>query len=199
MTIKAIPTKYNGITFRSRTEARWAAFFDQLEIKYVYEPEGIEFFDGTKYLPDFYLEDMDAYFECKSAPGKLTEEELHKIDLMKRWNRLIIGYADFTFESNIISTELNYPKFMTEFDDSIFCYCLHCGCYSIMSGWFKTKCLNCGYGNEYERTVVPNAIDGDMKCIITKNDAVKNAYEYAMALKFGERGMKQKGTQNDQI
>ncbi len=27
-TIKAIPTEYAGVHFRSRTEARWAAFFD---------------------------------------------------------------------------------------------------------------------------------------------------------------------------
>ncbi|WLF99097.1 hypothetical protein Q5698_15385 [Brucella intermedia] len=26
--IKAIPTEYVGVKFRSRTEARWAAFFD---------------------------------------------------------------------------------------------------------------------------------------------------------------------------
>ena len=27
-TIKAIPTTYAGVRFRSRLEARWAAFFD---------------------------------------------------------------------------------------------------------------------------------------------------------------------------
>lgn len=29
--IKPIPTKYNDVQFRSRLEARWAAFFDLLE------------------------------------------------------------------------------------------------------------------------------------------------------------------------
>jgi len=33
------PTKYAGITFRSRLEARWAVFFDALGISWEYEPE----------------------------------------------------------------------------------------------------------------------------------------------------------------
>jgi len=47
-----IPTSYNGIKFRSRTEARWAVFFDALSIKYVYEFEGYNLGDFY-YLPDF--------------------------------------------------------------------------------------------------------------------------------------------------
>lgn len=48
--IKAIPTAYNGTWFRSRLEARWAAFFDLCEWKWTYEPDE---FDG--YIPDFKL------------------------------------------------------------------------------------------------------------------------------------------------
>ena len=39
--IKAIETKYNGYKFRSRTEAKWAYVFDKLNIKYLYENEGM--------------------------------------------------------------------------------------------------------------------------------------------------------------
>jgi len=56
MTIKAIETRYNGYRFRSRTEARWAVFFDALGVKYEYEPEGFELPEG-RYLPDFRLRD----------------------------------------------------------------------------------------------------------------------------------------------
>lgn len=65
MDIKVIETEYKGYKFRSRLEARWAVFFDSLGIKYEYEPEGVELEDGTKYLPDFYLTEMDAYVEIK--------------------------------------------------------------------------------------------------------------------------------------
>lgn len=64
--IKAIETIYKGYRFRSRLEARWAVFFDELGIKWEYEPEGFELEDGTMYLPDFYLTDIDAYIEIKS-------------------------------------------------------------------------------------------------------------------------------------
>jgi hypothetical protein len=38
--IKAIETIYKGYRFRSRLEARWAVFFDALEIDWEYEKEG---------------------------------------------------------------------------------------------------------------------------------------------------------------
>ena len=54
-TIRAIDTRYKGHRFRSRTEARWAVFFDQLGIEWQYEVEGFELPDGTRYLPDFLI------------------------------------------------------------------------------------------------------------------------------------------------
>lgn len=52
MTFKhgAIPTEYKGIQFRSRTEARWAAFFDEMRWKWEYEP-----YDLNGWIPDFEL------------------------------------------------------------------------------------------------------------------------------------------------
>ena len=59
MNIKPIETIYKGYRFRSRLEARWAVFFDALGIEYEYEPEGYEFDDGTRYLPDFLLKNTE--------------------------------------------------------------------------------------------------------------------------------------------
>lgn len=77
--IKAIPTEYNGYVFRSRLEARWAVFFDALDIEYEYEIDGFEFSDGTKYLPDFYLPDIDGgmFIEVK---GRMDDEDYHKVE-----------------------------------------------------------------------------------------------------------------------
>src|ERR1035441_1645335 len=52
MTRRGIPTPYGGITFRSKTEAKWAFFWDQLSVKWDYEPQGWDT-DGEWYLPDF--------------------------------------------------------------------------------------------------------------------------------------------------
>jgi hypothetical protein len=45
-----IPTKFDGTQFRSRLEARWAAFFETLGWGYIYEP-----FDADGYIPDFVI------------------------------------------------------------------------------------------------------------------------------------------------
>ena len=63
--INAIPTTYKGTTFRSRTEARWAVFFDELGVGWDYEPEGYELGEGKRYLPDFWLPDLESFFEVK--------------------------------------------------------------------------------------------------------------------------------------
>jgi hypothetical protein len=49
-TIKAHPTMYNGVQYRSRLEARWAAFFDLIEWQHEYEP-----IDLPGWSPDFLL------------------------------------------------------------------------------------------------------------------------------------------------
>lgn len=48
--MKGIQTTYSGVRFRSRLEARWAAFFDALGIRWEYEP-----FDCAGWIPDFLL------------------------------------------------------------------------------------------------------------------------------------------------
>ena len=73
--IQPIETEYNGYRFRSRLEARWAVFFDEVGIEYEYEPEGFELDDGTRYLPDFYFPRYDWYGEVK-APREGAAEEI---------------------------------------------------------------------------------------------------------------------------
>ena len=72
--IQAIETVYNGYRFRSRLEARWAVFFDALNIHYEYEPEGYYLpVAGVRYLPDFWLPQVNMWAEVK--PISLTSAE----------------------------------------------------------------------------------------------------------------------------
>lgn len=48
--IPAIPTLYNGVEYRSRLEARWAAFFGLAGWQFQYEP-----FDLNGWIPDFMI------------------------------------------------------------------------------------------------------------------------------------------------
>jgi hypothetical protein len=74
--MKAIPTFWNGRYFRSRLEARWAVFFDELGIAYEYEKEGYDLGSGIKYLPDFWMTDLKFWIEIK--PTTSTDEEYEK-------------------------------------------------------------------------------------------------------------------------
>lgn len=56
--IPSVDTEYDGYKFRSRLEARWAVFFNNLGIDYRYEPQGFELPSGDWYLPDFYLPEV---------------------------------------------------------------------------------------------------------------------------------------------
>lgn len=76
--MKAIETLYKGYKFRSRLEARWAVFFDNAGISYLYEPQGFVLRDGTNYLPDFYLNELKTWVEVK---GVLDSKSAHKIEL----------------------------------------------------------------------------------------------------------------------
>ena len=80
-TIKAIETRYKGYRFRSRLEARWAVFFDELGLQWEYEPEGFELSDGVLYLPDFRVTGKSGqiYYEIKPA-GTPNDEKVRRFN-----------------------------------------------------------------------------------------------------------------------
>ncbi len=91
-----IQTQYKGCLFRSRLEARWAVFFDDLGIEWQYEVEGFEKkisisndefgnvheFETVRYLPDFYLPQSGTWVEVK---GSLKQTDARKMGLMLDW------------------------------------------------------------------------------------------------------------------
>lgn len=71
--IKAIETTYKGYRFRSRLEARWAVFFETLNFKWEYEPEGFDLGSGVKYLPDFRIRNAIATMWYEVKPTSIPE------------------------------------------------------------------------------------------------------------------------------
>lgn len=105
--IKSINTHYDGHYFRSRLEARWAAFFVKAGIQYTYEPEGVVLPNGECYLPDFYLPLLNCYAEVK--PG-LRMNEWDEQDLKKA----TIQHCDYSkwrlfAEENILMLLIGSP------------------------------------------------------------------------------------------
>jgi hypothetical protein len=74
-TIQAIPTKYKGVTFRSRLEARWAMFFDLLGIKWFYEFEGYDIPGAGWYVPDFWLPEVGGGTFVEVKPETFNGED----------------------------------------------------------------------------------------------------------------------------
>lgn len=95
MTVKkdGIPTLYRGTRYRSRLEARWAAFFDNVGWPYDYEP-----LDLAGYVPDFVLTlpKADVLVEVKPVfrRGDIGEAVFEKIS-RSGWQKeaLILGAA----------------------------------------------------------------------------------------------------------
>lgn len=71
--VKAKPTKYNGVLFRSRLEARWALFFDLAGIRWKYEVQTFNL-GNVHYLPDFYLPALNSWIEIKPKVSKPPKE-----------------------------------------------------------------------------------------------------------------------------
>lgn len=65
----AKPTFYAGVYFRSRNEAKWARFFDDVGIYWEYEPRTFVGWNKEVYKPDFYFPTNHLYGEVKSTEG----------------------------------------------------------------------------------------------------------------------------------
>lgn len=84
--VAAIPTAYAGVTFRSRLEARWAAFFTALGWRWSYEP-----FDSHGWIPDFAL-------SSTYGMGRPVLVEVKPIDAFDRATAEKIDAADLDHE-----------------------------------------------------------------------------------------------------
>lgn len=91
----AIQTKYDGIEYRSRLEARWAAFMNRIGWKFTYEP-----FDGDGYIPDFIVHGAYPFF-IEVKPAITMEEYMEPCDKIEHglavFNHdvLIVGATPF--------------------------------------------------------------------------------------------------------
>lgn len=71
---------YNGTKYRSKTEARWAIYFDRLGIRAVHEARTFDLSDHVLYTPDFYLVDLDVWVEVKPEASNIRNAERWKVD-----------------------------------------------------------------------------------------------------------------------
>lgn len=134
VTISPIETYYKGCRFRSRLEARWAVFFDNVGVEWQYEPEGFLLDGNVKYLPDFYLPEMNAWIEIKGTMSEYDENKIKKF--VDAGNTIYIlgsippeGYDIFFFYDHCEK----YPEYSWNLWDWPYvpCVCPTCGKFGI--------------------------------------------------------------------
>lgn len=85
-----IPSIYGGVKMRSKSEAKFAEWCDQHELKWAYEPEGF-CAGGQSYLPDFYLPEIRTFVEikplifikeCSKMLPIISSVEMHKFSFL---------------------------------------------------------------------------------------------------------------------
>jgi len=134
--MRPIPTAYNGITFRSRLEATWAAYFDLLGLTWAYEPEGYTLTNGMNYLPDFHLfqnyHQSQLIVECKppskesvAKAGFFVRESRRSVLLAMPEGRFFLctpRYANLLIDNdwpNIVKRTRQVPSLAMVDDDAI--------------------------------------------------------------------------------
>lgn len=92
--IQPKPTVYNHILYRSRLEAKWAAFFDFVGWDYEYEPEPFK-----TWSPDFTIHSLNCYAEVKPY-SYLNEDLINKIQPYSKEYRCALLFDDIVIEEN---------------------------------------------------------------------------------------------------
>jgi hypothetical protein len=94
--IKAIPTEYGGVTFRSRLEARVAELLDENQVRWLYEVEGFILEGDVWYLPDFWLPDHRVFLEVKGVLDESVEKPVALARAVPEGVRVFLMKADLT-------------------------------------------------------------------------------------------------------
>lgn len=153
--MRGIQTRYGGCIFRSRLEARWAAFFDLLDWPWEYEP-----LDLAGYIPDFVLTFPHApvLVEVKDEfdTDGLARAAARKIDA-SGWQHdaLIVGASwkvrgDWD-DSRVIGWHLEGGGRDSGWAEGFWHHCLKCKCVSFhhSTGWFYCRVNGCYDGDHY--------------------------------------------------
>lgn len=101
---KAIATAYSHVTFKSRLEARWAAFFDLMGWQWTYEP-----YDLDAWIPDFQVGKVGNLAEVK--PLVVDEEwqsvtqqiERALINVARKPRVLLLGVSPFDYIDDCVA------------------------------------------------------------------------------------------------
>ncbi len=165
-TPRGIPTIYAGVQFRSRIEAKWAAFFDELRWAWEYEP-----IDLAGYIPDFVLPFRHAplLVEVKHATSHGMNEELmpHTTKIVESgWagEAWVVGARfgllyDNTALCGILGARNRIDGALEwQWDDALLFWCVPCRGVSVFEANGSWRCRRCGVDDRGHRGEMPEGL-----------------------------------------
>jgi len=191
-----IETRYNGILFRSRIEARWAVFFDKIRVPYQYEAEGYDL-NGVWYLPDFWMPQQDCFIEIKGVKPDIEAEK--KASLLARLSRkrVFIFFEGIPTieEYGLMSSTDGAYLYDSSSDDSgevfpgwdnghLWCQCKFCGKYDIQFNGRSFRIDCCSVNKDVHSGKIPINENSD-KGYNSATDSLVSAYNAARSARFG--------------
>lgn len=132
--LKAIPTFYKGVQFKSRMEAQCAVLFDKLGWTWEYEKYSLMLPSGTSFIPDFWIEGQWLLVECRGYKSDRGDQQIQEFAAMlaaRNERRVGIGLAP----------ELELPNHNGEFYDFLVIGPDRCSLYK--REWAPTAAIFC--------------------------------------------------------
>lgn len=139
--MRPIPTVFNNVLYRSRTEARFAVMATSLGLQANYEVEGFEKegVGGDKYLPDFYMPAFDLWVETKPDEPTRAEWATHKEFSKAKRHAFFIGWPHYDGALDTFNYKFSrHDEAMSRTTEYLLAVCESCSTMSIVPGEWRT-------------------------------------------------------------
>lgn len=145
-----IPTMFEGVRYRSRLEARYAAFFAALDWRVQYEPMDL---DG--YIPDWlvYFERRPLLVEVKGSDEELDAAKL-KIEL-SGWRGDALILCGEVHGQTIGQIRIASEETLTWEEADLF-FCINCRRVAVAAGGGDWRCRHCGAREDHVGSYDPS-------------------------------------------
>lgn len=157
---RALATLYQNVLFRSRLEARWAAFFDLLKWPWAFEPVDLDY-----YLPDFLLLFNADRIAVEVKPEtRLQDLHRHAMHPARRgWRGETLAVGAVLFERNVIGVNAEPIEIGEHITGAARVFrCINCGAISLLNDDHSWRCRvnGCYGGNAHVGEAEPGELAG---------------------------------------
>ena len=85
---------YQGTGYRTKIHAKWAIFFDLLQVPFEYITDPVELGPEVYYLPEFWLPEQDCWMIIRKQRFNYNEEKLMALALSRHTQKMVFAFYD---------------------------------------------------------------------------------------------------------